>query len=530
MIPTSQSLDPFETTLNQATTVDSVALNHARKIIALLTGASLALLFALTALWAKASPTELNAHTLGQVDPQVRREAVRRLVDAGEGIFDAHPDPDVGRLLQPELVGRIYQGSLVSSNRLGLREREIALPKPPGITRVVLLGDSYVFGYGIAQEERLGVHLERFLKERSPTETEIEVLHVAISSWNIRAECSYMRRALDAYDPDLVVQVIVLNDLNDLRGTRGFGTMGFFSPQRRERGCGLVTHQAYPPLEPLGRNTWLLAGLDHESQSRFQEARHELEQLRDALRQRDTPYLLVVNFLTATPLAERWIASGFTEEALFLSTEFGLDLENRLSRSDSHWNPNGHLQVSRWLYHEIQQRELLPALELALWDQARDTAQQISSSRAEVQSGFAEAYASIEKNAKKSTLSTLNFSHISPALVRQVHGGVDAEGHVAPYAAIFLARKNGRRLAIRARPFLTHSIPEGKTIISVDELEMAEVNLADEAPIQLSLELPPSLLERDYLTVRFVSDDYIYPDPLNGRQAAFILESIGIEE
>ena len=99
--------------------------------------------------------------------------------------------------------------------------------------RVVLLGDSFVFGNSVRAEDRFGVLLEKELsaRSRSTTETGIEVLHIGIGSWNTRAQCSFLRRQLSDYDPDLVVQVFIGNDLDDNYGVRGFGTLADFDPK-----------------------------------------------------------------------------------------------------------------------------------------------------------------------------------------------------------------------------------------------------------------------------------------------------------
>ena len=78
-----------------------------------------------------------------------------------------------------------FQGAGVTTNSLGMREREYEPRKPPGVTRVVLLGDSYVFDNGVLAEDRMGVFLEKWLVERASRNGEIECLHVGGESWNL---------------------------------------------------------------------------------------------------------------------------------------------------------------------------------------------------------------------------------------------------------------------------------------------------------------------------------------------------------
>ena len=129
-----------------------------------------------------------------------RQALIERLVAQSIGLYDSHPDPDVGRVLLPGLRNATFAGQPVSSNALGLREVQVQLPKPAGVVRVVLLGDSFVFGYGAAARDRLGVHLARFLRERcaglGEGERQVEVLHVGVVSWGLVAEAEFLRRYL----------------------------------------------------------------------------------------------------------------------------------------------------------------------------------------------------------------------------------------------------------------------------------------------------------------------------------------------
>src|SRR6185503_13428629 len=117
-------------------------------------------------------------------DPEVRRELVTRLVAETDALNDSHPDADVARVLAPSSRHR-FEGVDVATNRVGMRERDYAIPKPAGLVRVVVLGDSFVFGIKCEPQERLGGQLERLLREgRGPGAPDVEVLSLGVSSWN----------------------------------------------------------------------------------------------------------------------------------------------------------------------------------------------------------------------------------------------------------------------------------------------------------------------------------------------------------
>src|SRR5262249_32819144 len=147
--------------------------------------------------------------------------------------FDTFPDADVGRVLQPDMSDRPAFNSKVSSNAFGWRERKVDVPKPKGRIRIVFLGDSFVFGPGVAAEDRMGYFLERYIAERATVRpVDVESIHIGMSSWNTRAESAYMRRNLANLQPDLVIQIAVSNDLDDSGSVRGFGNVADFTSQR----------------------------------------------------------------------------------------------------------------------------------------------------------------------------------------------------------------------------------------------------------------------------------------------------------
>lgn len=141
-----------------------------------------------------------------------------------DSLYSEHPDPLVRYVLRPNSSLRILDGT-VTTNALGLRVR----PGPPpteGALRIVILGDSVAFGYGVDDDEtlaaRLEVHLTRAL-EAQPGEIVCDT--VAVPSWNHRAAVAALFDHWDTYRPDIVVYFPIHNDLSDANGVLSTGQM-----------------------------------------------------------------------------------------------------------------------------------------------------------------------------------------------------------------------------------------------------------------------------------------------------------------
>ena len=102
-------------------------------------------------------------------------------------------------------------GHLVQKNSLGFREREIATPKPPGVCRIMVVGDSFTFGVGMSPSERYTGVAEAQLKDAFPAR-EIEVLSFGASGASTLRERDILRTHRDRVAPDLIVVGFVFND------------------------------------------------------------------------------------------------------------------------------------------------------------------------------------------------------------------------------------------------------------------------------------------------------------------------------
>jgi lysophospholipase L1-like esterase len=95
------------------------------------------------------------------------------------------------------------------TNAHGLRDRDRPA-KAPGMKRVLVMGDSYTWGYAVAEEEAYPQVAERLLAERG--RQDIEVINAGIPDYNSRQERQLLEQLMPAYQPDAVFLAYVVND------------------------------------------------------------------------------------------------------------------------------------------------------------------------------------------------------------------------------------------------------------------------------------------------------------------------------
>jgi lysophospholipase L1-like esterase len=93
------------------------------------------------------------------------------------------------------------------TNSLGMRDKEYDLRKPPGVTRIVFLGDS------VTMYARFTDLLEERLAALFPGR--FEVWNCAVGGYSIREYAVLMRTKVPRYKPDVIVLSLCLNDVFD---------------------------------------------------------------------------------------------------------------------------------------------------------------------------------------------------------------------------------------------------------------------------------------------------------------------------
>ena len=148
------------------------------------------------------------------VSEAVLRFAAHRLLRGGEWLAAGQIfkiiDPPVGFSLLPGssqilVTGKAYT-SRADINSAGLRDIEHPSGKPPGQRRILVLGDSFIFGQGVSMQESL----PRQLAGEMPG---VDVINAGIPGYNLGQEYLYFKDRGYRCEPDLVLLGFFINDL-----------------------------------------------------------------------------------------------------------------------------------------------------------------------------------------------------------------------------------------------------------------------------------------------------------------------------
>jgi lysophospholipase L1-like esterase len=220
-------------------------------------------------------------------------------------------------------------------NSSGLRDDEVASPKPAGVKRILMLGDSMTVGWGVEQSEsfagRLDALLNRGAAAGSPG-TRYEVVNCGWASWyTTDGAYVFLEHRIDELDPDLVVLDFFLNDPAELRPDdwrpRGATLPDSIAATREAGGAGGVAAARKKVRDYLAQRSYVMNLMKRIWQSSIQ--RRALKEdvfTLDAARRAEYPACAVLLFAETYPpdLEERF---ALTERLLAamrdLSAEHG---------------------------------------------------------------------------------------------------------------------------------------------------------------------------------------------------------------
>lgn len=142
------------------------------------------------------------------------------------GMIQRAADPRLIYELRPRL-DVYYEGARVTTSEQGFRLGATPQARQPRSLRIVGLGDSYMFGLGVADEQTYLARLEERLRTALPL-TSVELFNLAVPGYNGAMEVQALKTKGMACRPDLVIIEFVGNDLdlpNFIRESRDVRTL-----------------------------------------------------------------------------------------------------------------------------------------------------------------------------------------------------------------------------------------------------------------------------------------------------------------
>jgi lysophospholipase L1-like esterase len=143
-------------------------------------------------------------------------------------------------------------GSAGTINFHGLRDHEYDYAKPPGIFRILALGDSYTEGFQVDLAKTWPKLLERRLNEQRG-ELKYEVINAGRSAMGTGTEYLYYLKQGQFYHPDLVLVLFIPNDFKDNSRQLNGRLQPYFSLSRDE----LVVETTFTESWPYRLRKWL---------------------------------------------------------------------------------------------------------------------------------------------------------------------------------------------------------------------------------------------------------------------------------
>lgn len=238
--------------------------------------------------------------------PMFRREGELFRASEIEGLrFESRPGA-VQRLIYPKRGGGAPDVVEMRVNAAGFRGPAPELAKASGVTRVLCVGDSHTFGWGVPEGATWPDRLREELASRRP-DARFEVLNAGVDNYDTVQEVLLLEQRLLAYEPDLVVLQFYVNDAA-VHGVAPVGerepdlVLRWTDPSRTSWLSPLREHSRFLDLacDWLYRRHGLSTYSDRrtrlyaEGEPGWELVRASLRRARDVLAERDVPFAVAL--------------------------------------------------------------------------------------------------------------------------------------------------------------------------------------------------------------------------------------------
>jgi lysophospholipase L1-like esterase len=270
-------------------------------------------------------------------------------------------DEKLGWRNPPNLIGRTF-GHPLRINARGLRGRNYPYAKPGATDRILVLGDSYAWGFDVGDAEVFSEVLEARL---SAGPRNIEVINTGVSGWGTDQEFLFFMDEGLRYAPDIVVLAFyVLNDFNENTVSRQHGHNKPFFRDRELNLAGVPVPQSIEGVAeqkssagPIEITMAIIERLERECRAReidfvlmifgtmFRAGDAQMLSYTEPFFER----LAQVEGLRYFDLDDRFIARGIGSRQL------------TAGNAGAHWNAYGHQLAAEELQAYLVEESLVPA-------------------------------------------------------------------------------------------------------------------------------------------------------------------------
>ena len=278
----------------------------------------------------------------------------------------------------------------VRINEKGLRDRSHSYSAQNSSPRILVLGDSFAWGYGVEESDRFSQLLEQSM--------DVEVINAGVSGYSTDQELLWYQNEGTKYETNLVIVQLAGNDVGD--NTQELVSNIYYKPKfELENGKLVLTNNPVPKTSPRGRFIYSIS--QHSSLAYFLVQRYFdfsalyrksavhpekvnspasntsaekedfkltialLDEIRKTAESRNAKFMIVAT--------DRWwnSTSGGTYKDfintlqdngfLVLDVESmpGFDSEEMLIPNDGHWSQAGHKFVAEKIKAFIEANQLL---------------------------------------------------------------------------------------------------------------------------------------------------------------------------
>lgn len=303
-------------------------------------------------------------------------EAGLRLVNPwGIELFSLLPYHMQGMIDHPEL-GYVHPRSVtyrlgknrVSLNSNGHRDDEMPVQKPAGERRILVLGDSSTFGWGVDQGEDFPARLEALLREQK--DGVWQVINSGVNGYNSEQEAIFFSTEGIRYQPDIVLLVFGSNDVDAVidpnsETWRRYPTWPSSLPELLSRARSLSylyqTTRLFQQMQEVGAPVADRSSPSVTDHPRWSVSFEAVRSILKLCERERIPFLVAVKFGSEGRAVAAFRQAGIDTILLGPAWERVAPEKRRVSRVDPHPSAVVHVEFARLLLAELSKRGLLDA-------------------------------------------------------------------------------------------------------------------------------------------------------------------------